>query len=259
LVHEPGADAPAEGWPLVLLLHGFGQSAAGMQRYCEMDETADEEGFLAVYPNGLDRSWNDGRFDGGADDIAFIDQLIDHLEEDRDVDLARVYVAGISNGGFMTHRVACELGDRVAAAVPVAAGLTEDLVDGCEPAAPVPVMMIWGTEDTLVPYDGGGIGFGGGRGGVLSAHESLETWATWNGCTEIEQPTESDEASDDDTWVETEARSACLDGTTAALATVHGGGHTWPSARTTRLLGKTTEELGNGDIWGFLAGFERGR
>ncbi len=120
--------------------------------------------FVAAYPDGLNRSWNDGRGISPADDVAFVRAAIEDIERAHDVDPRRIYAAGISNGGFFSNKLACDLSDKIAAIASVAATMPEKLVAECKPSRPVPVMYMQGSKDPLVPIDGGEVGFRRGRG-----------------------------------------------------------------------------------------------
>ncbi len=258
LVHEPSESAPEEGRPVVFVYHGAFTTAAQMQRYAELDTVADKEGFLVVYPNGVNRLWYDGRIDDRVDDVAFTDALLDRIAEDFDIDEARVYATGISNGGFMSYRVACDLSDRFTAIAPVAATFSQELRDMCAPLRPAPVLTIMGTQDKLVPYEGGKLGgqLSGELGTMLSAEESIDWWATRAGC-EGEPVTRTfDEVEGDDTKVQTRTWASCPSEIEMILYTIRGGGHTWPGAKPTPLLGKTSEEIDAGQtMWAFFERF----
>ncbi|MCA9685038.1 MAG: alpha/beta hydrolase fold domain-containing protein, partial [Myxococcales bacterium] len=185
LLHVPEGAAPAEGRPLVIAFHGAYSTPDATEDYTGLSTLADAENFVVVYPKGKQRLWNDGRIPDAYDDVAFTAALIDHLIAGEDVDPDRVFVTGISNGGFMAHRIGCDLGDRVAAIAPVAGTLSQELLEVCEPAGPVAMMMFMGTDDDLVPYEGGELGgkLGAGIfGTMLSARDTAEQWAGFEGC-----------------------------------------------------------------------------
>ena len=144
--------------PLVIVLHGAIQGNASAERMSGMSALADKEKFVAVYPQGTSMmgnapTWNAGNCCGYAqqknvDDIAFLRALIGKLEKDYSIDAKRIYVTGISNGGMMSFRVACEMADVVAAVAPVEGAQNVD----CKPSAPVSVIVFHGTADRLVPF-----------------------------------------------------------------------------------------------------------
>jgi polyhydroxybutyrate depolymerase len=160
-VHLPPGYTGKQPLPLVLVLHGATESPEGVEELSGMSLKADKENFIAVYPRGTGRlsnvpTWNSGNCCGYAlmnhvDDVGFLRALIEKLGHDYVVDPKRIYVTGISNGGMMTYRAACELSDKIAAIAPVEG---EQNVD-CRPGSPVSVIVFHGTADHLVPFDGG--------------------------------------------------------------------------------------------------------
>jgi polyhydroxybutyrate depolymerase len=254
------------GAPLVIALHGRLGQGRNQAKLTGLDAVADEAGFIVVYPDGVNRSWADGRGTTpadrqGVDDVGFLSTLIDDFIAKHGVDPHRVYVTGMSNGGMMSFRLACELSGRVAAIAPVAALMSEKLADTCKPSRPVPVMAVAGTEDPLVPFHGGPVS--GDRGPVLSAADTFTRWAAWNGCpsgvptvTKLE-----DRAPDDGTRVRREALTNCRDGSEVVLYAVEGGGHTWPGGQQylrESLIGRTSKDVdASRAIWAFFARLRR--
>lgn len=159
-VHVPPESAMDAGFPLVLVFHGGGGSGEQIElRSSGFSELADEEGFVAVYPDGTGvlKTWNGGGCCGAAvredvDDVGFVRDLLDHLEESLCIDSSKVFATGMSNGGILSHRLACEFSDQIAAIAPVAG---TDMTDICTPSSPVSVLQIHGSEDGHVPYEGG--------------------------------------------------------------------------------------------------------
>lgn len=243
-VFEPSGSKPADGWPVVFAYHGAFTTARNMQHYIEMDAIADDEGFLVVYPNGIRRVWQDGRTDSDVDDVEFTDVLIDHVISEYGADEGRVYVTGMSNGGFMSHRLACDLSDRIVAIAPVAGTLSEEVRKICEPSRPVHVMSFMGTFDDIVPYGGGELGgtLSGDLGTMLSAPESTRYWSEHANCLPDPEVKSRDKA-EDGTSLETETFLGCDDDVSVVLHTIEEGGHTWPGADPKPLLGKTSEEI----------------
>jgi poly(3-hydroxybutyrate) depolymerase len=147
--------------PLVLDLHGLSSNGAAQQGISGMRFLADPEGFVIVWPNGLDSSWNGGWCCGDAagnevDDVGFLRALAEQLAQELAIDRRRIYVTGLSNGGIMTQRLACEAADVFAAAAPVAFPIGLIPIESCDPVRPMPVLTFQGPHDVLVPYEGGG-------------------------------------------------------------------------------------------------------
>jgi polyhydroxybutyrate depolymerase len=218
--------------PLVLLFHGGGGSGEQLElRSSRMDEVADREGFLVVYPDGtgLIRTWNAGSCCGKAvrentDDVGFVAALLDHLEQSLCLDRRRIYASGMSNGAMMVHRLACEMSSRIAAIAPVAG---VDVTSTCTPPRPVPVMQIHGTQDGHVPWTGGE---GCGLAGVAypSVPASMEGWRTRDGCRATRAP-----------YLEQgngvcETFQGCDRGADVVLCRIDGGGHAWPGGEPRR-------------------------
>jgi polyhydroxybutyrate depolymerase len=254
--------------PLVLALHGGGGTGEHMERLTlgGFNRLADREGFAVVYPDGVERHWNDGRgtqayrsHRDNIDDVGFLAALIGYAARSIPVDLRRVYATGISNGGLMSFRLARELADRIAAIAPVAISMSEQLLQMRTPARPISVLLIPGTQDPLVPWEGGEIGFAGGRkvGRVISVAESVRFWATHNQCPPTPAVTwEPDRDPFDGTRVRRVAYGPCREGTEVVLYAVEGGGHTWPGGQqylAERLVGRTSRDIdANEVIWGFF-------
>lgn len=139
--------------PLVNNLHGFTPNAAEQERLSGMSAKADEVGFIVVYPEALGNSqaWHVGPGAQGAADVEFIRDLIRHLKSQWSIDPGRIYATGISNGGGMVHRLACDLSDVIAAIAPVSGAYL--FSKSCQPTWPVPVVAFHGTADQIVPYE----------------------------------------------------------------------------------------------------------
>lgn len=251
--------------PLVIVLHGGGGNGEGMVKLTNFNAVADREGFIVVYPDGIDRHWNDGRgvewyraHTQDVDDVGFISALIDELSRKLTVDVRKVYATGISNGGMMSYRLGCELSDRIAAIAAVTASLAVNKVKEWSPSRPIPVLIIAGTADPLVPWEGGDIRFGGRTyGTVVSVPDTVRFWVEKNGCAArpvVRRLPDSDPT--DGTTVRREAYSGCRDGAEVVLYAVEGGGHTWPGGLQylpERIIGKTSREFNASEvIWQFF-------
>lgn len=262
--HLPAGSPSAS--PLVLVLHGGDGDAAGIEAHSTFDAESDANGFIAVYPDGLDRSWADGRGAdpsdrNGVDDVAFLAAVVGDVEQRDAADPSRVFVTGISNGGFMAERFACDRADLVAAIAPVAASMGQSTADGCNPSRPVSVMDVHGTADPLVPYDGGSMRGRGGSSTIISAVDVFARWSAWNGCTDQPGQRMLPSRVDDGTSVQITSASACPAGVAVELWTVVGGGHTWPGGEQylpVRLIGPVSHQFDAPDaIWKFFAAHGR--
>ncbi len=251
LLHRPSK--PASPAPLLIVLHGGGGDMKGMKRLTRFafEKLAEPEGWLVAYPDGTDGHWNDGRENEriaareNVDDVGFIASVIDAIDAEVPVDRARVYVTGASNGGMMSNRLAIELSDRIAAAAPVIAQIPAPIASRSRPTRPVPVLIINGTQDTLIPWEGGEPTVLGKKlGRILSTEETVAYWTSQNGCTG--RPTVEwlpDRVPDDGTRV---CRESYAGAAPVVLYRIEGGGHTWPGGvqyLPEMFIGRTSRDL----------------
>jgi polyhydroxybutyrate depolymerase len=262
-LYIPETEPPDDAWPLVIVLHGLGGSAARVRALAGFDDVAAEHSFIVAYPEGLSSAWIDGGISGSftEDDIAtrnlaFLAELIDSLDAGYGLDERRVYLAGISNGGMFAFHAACNLSERIAAVGLVAATGLSYSVDSCMPAEPVSYVAFHGTSDVVVPYDGGLIvpGFED-LGSFQSAHESAAFWAATNGC--APEPVSEDlpdTIAGDISIASRESWEACTSGA-VQLITLDGSGHTWPGhPPATQRLGATNLDIDATEmLWEFFA------
>lgn len=249
--------------PLVIALHGGGGTAAGWEQETDFDGVADRNGFIVVYPQGVNREWNEERGSGmtlrrsDADDVGFINALIDHLAAQYPIDLTRIYAMGISNGGFMSLRLACNLSDRLAGIGVIAAQLTEDMISGCVPIKPLRVAIFNGVDDPIIPYDGGAVRISGQyRGDVLSTQDQVDFWLRVNGCEPTITETMTLNARPlDGTFVEMTGYTLCSPGGAVRLYRIVGGGHTMPGGNQylpRAVIGNVSRELhAPTELWAF--------
>jgi polyhydroxybutyrate depolymerase len=214
--------------PIVISLHGRFGAGKSMMGFADFRPIADREKFIIVCPDGIDRSWNDGRVTPaqkkGTNDVKFIDQLITYIVNTYHGDERRVYVTGISNGGFMSSRLACELSNRIAAVAAVGASMDKNV--DYHPTKPMPIMFIQGTKDPLVPYDGGLIKRNNGE--VYGHKDVLVLWAAADHCSNNPVITNLPDSADDGTNIIKEEYSDPASAIKVVGYTVTNGGHTWP-------------------------------
>src|SRR5208337_2799697 len=182
-----GLDKPL---PVVLALHGGGSNARQMERYTRFNDLAAKEGFLVVYPEAVEGNWNDGRGIAGVraqqeniDDVKFVRHIVDRISKEHKIDRSRVFCTGISNGAFMSHRLAAEASDLITAIAPVVGGMAPSTAKQFHPAYPVSILIIQGDADPLVPIRGGIVGFlrGKKRGQVIPTEETISLYLRRNG------------------------------------------------------------------------------
>lgn len=246
LIYTPTDYDPSALTPAVLVLHGFINTPEQIQMFSRMDEVADANNFLAIFPQGtrVPLRWNAAATPDGesfSDDVQFIDDLIDVLIEDHCADRNRIYVSGLSNGGGMTQRLACELSDRLAAFGGVA-GAYPPIAGGCDPTRPVPLIAFHGTADRIVPY------LGSGNFPAIEAWAAA--WAERNGCAPEPEAIPVTEA------VSGVRYSGCDEDVEVILYTIDGGGHTWPGGTAIPFAGTTSEDINASEtMWRFFEQF----
>ncbi len=264
-LHVPSRPPGKSSMPLLIVLHGGGGGGDRMAVFTGFDRLADREGFLVAYPDGIEKHWNDGRDLAcyraqreNVDDVRFISDLIATLKTDYPVDPGRVYVAGVSNGAMMSYRLACELTDEIAAIAAVIGAMGANIARSCVPTRPIPVLMIGGTADPLVPWQGGEVRFFRRRlGKAISFPQTLAFWAAHNGCPANPQISWLPDADPrDGTRIKKTAYRRCRQGVEVVLYEIEGGGHTWPSGPRYLpefIVGRTSRDMDGAEvIWNFF-------
>jgi polyhydroxybutyrate depolymerase len=233
-IHAPASYAPGKPTPVVLVFHGGGGNPRGIRTQSGMDRMADQGGFLAVYPAGTGifserlLTFNAGdccsyAVEHRLDDVGFTAALLDDLATAFSIDPKRVYATGHSNGAMLSHRLGCELSNRIAAIGSISGALA---IPKCAPGRPVPVIEFHGTADQNVPYRGGVGGRALSKVSYRSVQETINTWLAVDGC--------------DKQAVETETKGAassmhyrrCAGDAEVVLWTLTDAGHTWPGGET---------------------------
>lgn len=259
-VHVPASYTAGEPMPLLLALHQFSDTAAGMRRLTGFDAIAEREGFIVCYPQGRFRVWNSGQRDNESD-VAFLSALVESLAAEYAIDRARVYATGISAGGMMAQYLACRT-ELLAGVAAVAGSPVRRVLDECQRDAPIPILLIHGEEDGIVPYRGGEVTTGGGDMSFPSAMDVAKAWARINGCAESAPVTETLPPRDaEDPSRVTRYTFPCPAGGEVVFLSVGGGGHTWPGRDNWYpgfIVGATSPQLDASEaIWEFLAGHRR--
>ena len=262
LVHVPAESGEGDSRPVILCFHGGGSNPEQMMGYCGLNEKADEEGFLVVYPEGSGRleavrTWNAGNCCGYAqrrkvDDVAFVRALLDDLQERADIDADRVFATGISNGAMISYRLASELSDRIAAIAPIAGPMG---FEECSPEHPVSVIHFHGTDDEFAAFGGGPGKRSVSRTDFYSVRHTIDAWVAANQCDPEPVTAELPDRADDGMTVRSEIYSSRESGAEVALYVIEGGGHTWPGRipRASRFLGPSTRDISANDLmWAFF-------
>lgn len=239
-IHIPDSYTGNEPVSLIIALHGGGGRSKTMLSKTNINEKSDEEGFIAVYPNGICRllplrTWNVGFCCGLAlkknvDDVGFIKKIIEKMQLQFNIDSSKIFVTGHSNGGMLAYRLGSELSDIIAAIAPVAGTIggyatnDSELWVIPEPEYPVSVLAVHGKLDERVPYEGGRGDDTGGTRSYLSVNDSISFWIDYNEC----NPDPITNISGNitiDTYINGNL------GTEVVLCTVENGGHYWPGSK----------------------------
>lgn len=254
----------ADPAPLILVLHGVLESGPRMALTTRhrFDALAADQGFAVAYPSALHRVWNVGEGPGAAqllpprDDLAYLDRVIAEIGTRADTDPDRIFLAGFSQGGILGLSYACKRPGRLAGVAVVGMTLPTMLRDDCTEAPDFPFLLIHGTDDPIVPFDGGQIISGWGTDMTLLSHDAtLAFFAEQAGCTGVGAVTTRD-ALDDGTSVERSDWAGCE--VPLAGIRITGGGHKWPSGGPDLpFIGRATFEFDGADeIWGFVSALE---
>ena len=239
---------------MVLNFHGYGSTANEQMWYGDFRAIADTAGFLLIHPqgtllNGITH-WNVGGWTIGstAYDVGFIDSLLYSLAVDYNTDAERFFATCMSNGGFMSFLLACQLSDHIAAIAPVAGSMTPQTFNNSNPQHPTPILQMHGTTDFVVPYNG--------ETWTLPIDDVLEYWADYNNCNPIPSVTAlPDNDPNDGSTIEHMVFDGGDNGVKAEHFMIVGGGHTWPG----NILGGngTNNDIdASAEIWKFFSNYD---
>lgn len=264
----PNSYSPDTNYPLVFVLHGGGGTAKGLIRHTKarFNELSERDNFIVVYPFGIEKSWNDGARDTigvarklNINDVGFFKETITRLNSDFSIDTNKVFACGISNGGFMVQRLAYELPKEIKGIGVIAANLSKVQAEKKGPKYPTSVIFINGTDDPIVPYNGGQVTvFRKNRGEVLSVVESIRTWKEINHCSQklnefsFPNKNENDKSKAiKNSWINPDIPIIKV-----IAITIINGGHTWPGGNQNLpewLVGNTNQDFNACDeIWDFF-------
>ena len=242
--------------PVVVMLHGNGGTPQNQANLAEVAPQVAARGLWVFLPSAVNGVWDDdpASSDPSKDDVGFISRVIDIAVDGYGLDADRVYATGLSNGGFMSERLNCQLSDRLAAVGVVSAALRNGLANVCTAGQPRPITTIVGTADPIVPY--------GGIGTIRSADATLAFWAQRNGCdTSAAVVTDLPDSTVDGTTVTRTLHQTCSSGKNVVRYTVNGGGHAWPGGwqyLPIPIIGTTSTDIDATSIlFDFFAGYTR--
>ena len=267
IVYLPSGYNNSGKMPLIFAIHGGSGTPEGMINIANFKTIADRDKVVLVYPEGVQKNWNDGRPTApnqlGINDVVFFNQMCDYMINNYSVDEKKIYATGISNGGFMSTRLGCELSNRIAAiAVNAATIEAKTIAPNCNPGRPVPALYIHGTTDPLVPFLGGQITAGGTAGGTILSHfQAIDKWVTINGCNPTPTVTDLPDIANDGTTIKQRVYSGGANGSEVVSYVVLNGGHTWPQGYqylNEAIIGKTSQDMNACEvIWTFFKRFSR--
>jgi polyhydroxybutyrate depolymerase len=271
LLHVP----PNANGALVLAFHGGGESPENLESVTNLSTLADRERFIVAYPEGIDKSWADGRGTTtadkqGADDVGFAKAIVAAIAREHTVDRTRVFATGPSNGGIFSSRLACDGADTFVAIAPVIGTIAEKLAARCHPSSPVAVISIQGVDDPVVPFAGGSVGGtleGKAAGGpVLGARATQDLWRSLDSCAHDVSESRVPVVVNDGTSVVRRAFGRCFHEVDVVWYEIQGGGHRWPphhasgvaERMATRTLGVSSQNIdATAVIWNFFAAHVR--
>jgi polyhydroxybutyrate depolymerase len=254
-LYTPSSYNPNRPMPLVLVFHGHEGTGASIADVTRFNNLAEQKGFIVVYPDGIDHNWYlRGSSSGKVDDVSFVTALIDHLQQVRNIDRHRIYATGFSKGAILAQDLACELPDQIAAFASVAGSLPVRLQPKCQPKTPVSMLMINGTNDLAVRYEGDDKSQ---RGALISIPDAVNVWQALDQCPSP-APVQQLPASNPRSRfkVKVSHYSGCRSGSEVTLMAVANGGHLWPGgASQDASVNKFNADLGfnaSQTIWDFF-------
>jgi polyhydroxybutyrate depolymerase len=248
ITYLPSNYSATKSYPLVFVLHGLTQNGSGIMNYSNFNAVAEANQFIAVYPTGtgFPTSWNATIAATGTNDFGFINALCDTLEKNYSIQKFRIFSCGFSNGGFLSHMLACQ-STRFAAIAAVSGTMTEGTFTACNPSKSIPVLQIHGTTDAIVNYNGA-------AGINKSVDDVINFWTTKNACTTTPTTTAMpDVSTTDNSTVDSINYAPCANSSRVQLLKITGGGHQWPNAKGLSGLGTINKDINTAQsIWNFF-------
>jgi polyhydroxybutyrate depolymerase len=261
-LYTPASYQPDRPTALVMVFHGYRGKAETMMRQTGFNRLSERDNFLVVYPEASvwrTRSNPSGN-DATTGDLLFIQELLSHMKSIRKIDSKRVYAVGLSNGGFFTQRLACEMSGDIAAFATVAATMGKPLSQDCHPTRPIPILLMHGTDDPVVTWDGQvkRLRFAFPESQILSFPDVVHFWREQNQCANTPVIEQLARKNRDKTSVERRLFHNCQGTSEVQQWIIYGGGHTWPGSSEggcwKRLFaGRTTQTVQASEvIWQFF-------
>ena len=266
-IHQPSGFKSNAARPIIFVLHSGGEDASTMITFSHFNELADRDTVWVVYPAAYENHWNDGRFEKGnpnhkgknINDVSFIDSIIEREIQIHNVDSSRIFVTGIANGAIMTYKLACRLSHKITAIAPVLGSMAEYTSLTCKPMRSISVLAINGSDDKLIPINGGEVAYDEKLyGRVNSLKETISFWAHYNDSTKDagEVTRLPDMHKSDGTAVFYHKYYNEKYETEIIQYLIEGGGHAWPGAKQfypMSVTGNISKEINATElIWNFF-------
>lgn len=267
VLYKSESSASQRRQPLIIALHDNGSSARNLVRISQgkLNKLAAESGFNVVYPEGLKKNWVLNKYGAASSDsesshsdVGFIKMLVESLRDEIAIDDSRIFVVGMGSGGALAYQLACEVSDMFRAVGVVAASIPEQNMQFCEGASGASLVVINGTKNPVIPYDGGESQLMNGTSmNVLSTEETMALWLKKNGCLyHAKEHLLPDEDTRDNTSISKYLYVGCKSDVQVMLYKVQGGGHTWPGGRQYSKqdrVGRTSRDIdASREIWTFF-------
>jgi len=250
IIYVPESGVSEASMPVLFALHGYGSTAEIHKNYTNYQPLAETNKFIVIYPQGSyfqgtftsGNHWNVGSWTAGstADDVDFINEVIDLVSKKESINQNRIYSSGMSNGGFMSYHLACNLSSRIAAIASVTGSMSKETLENCSPSHPTPILQIHGALDVTVPFNGDSTI------NMESIDNVFNYWTTYNSCDPIPSLIVTDYV---DFSVDYQKYNNCLNNVKVELYKISSMGHTWPGKNNYGI--SATEE-----VWNFVSQFD---
>ena len=268
-LHIPDSFDGTRAAPLVVFLHGGGGNAQSAQGFTNFNAVSEENGFLMLYPQaGFEFPensfiWADGRGlapdEQGIDDVGFVNSLVEQLKSELNINEQKVYLCGFSNGSFLAQRIAFEESGQFAAIGTLGGTMSEKLYENGNPSRAIPMLYVFGTDDPLVPSEGGFVSDNPDFDPVVGIDLAVEFWVRHNECqVALPEVSVTDSNINDNSTVDIFEYVEGVSGAKVKYYRVNGGGHTWPGVQlTNQELGEVNLDIqASEELWDFFDQFE---
>ena len=247
IVYIPESYTHESSSSILFAFHGFGGSNNQIMYSSDFNSIAERENFIVVYPQGSSffgfPHWNVGGWTNSSttDDVSLIDFLIELISQDYNLNQGRIYATGMSNGGFFSFLLGCQMSNKFAAVASVTGSMTTETFNECNPGRELPILQIHGTDDSIVTYNGNS------SIGSIAIPEVLTYWSSNNYCNDVETTQLNDSNPNDDFSIERLLFDGGINGSVVDHYKVNGGEHVW----------FMTEDINSSElIWEFFSHYD---